>query len=77
MEMNNIALNYKGWTISIANHTGFGSHADHKTREVAIWETDNSQSQIEIVDTYGDDVTSLLTAIQKAIDDINSYTGES
>ena len=66
-DMNNVIVSHRGWTISIADHTGFEPRSGNKTREIGIWETTDSLPNIEtVVYHYGDDAKELVHAIRYA-----------
>jgi len=63
--MNNVIVSHRGWTISIADHTGFDIAG--KTREIAIWNPADSSSEIDIVVYhYGYSAKELVHAIRYA-----------
>ena len=65
-KMNNVVVSHRGWTISIADHTGFDIAG--KTREIAIWNPalgPNAPRDI-VVYHYGDSAKELVHAIRYA-----------
>ncbi len=65
--MNNVIVSHRGWTISIADHTGFEPRNGNKTREIAIWNPADSSFEIDIVVYhYGDSAKELVHAIRYA-----------
>jgi len=78
-KINNVVVSHRGWTISIADHTGFDIAG--KTREIAIWNPADSPNDLDsvgcgvlflkgdiriVVYHYGDSAKELVHAIRYA-----------
>ena len=65
-DMNNVIVSHRGWTISIADHTGFEPRSGNKTREIAIWNPalgPNAPMDMAVY-RYGDSAKELVHAIR-------------
>ena len=66
--MNNVIVSHRGWTISIADHTGFEPSYGNKTREIAIWNPalGPNAPMDTVVYYYGSSAKELVHAIRYA-----------
>ena len=74
MDFNNINLIYKGYKISIAQHTG-----DNKPwlniQEVAFWPENSDPKNVEMMHyPYGKSLTSFMQTMQIVMEDIDNLT---
>ena len=81
IDLNNVSVDYHGWRISIADHKQphkSKGHPRYVVREVAIWHLDEESphSNILIVGSFGQDLSGLTGALDRAknyIDHVNGW----
>lgn len=81
IDLNNVSVEYHGWKISIADHKDLSKskgHPRYVVREVAIWHLDEESphSKILIVGSFGQDLSGLTGALDRAknyIDHVNGW----
>ena len=74
LNMNNIVLDYEGWTISIASHEVKTKYSSlYSIHEIAVWNpsADGEDGDIYVVDTFGNDLNGFIEALANAKDYIN------